>query len=167
MFQFIRIASTPCGNAMAWPKLSMMNNRNGRHARMMSLMMTRRRSILRMHDLLSKMPTRWSTQSSEDASPPRANANRSSLLGRSCRSPSTTWSPLDWSEHPVTFSRANQWVDIPYPGHFPLVLDPTIRNVWFKMVLIDGGSALNILFIGALTELGLTKEYLAPVDSPF
>ena len=47
------------------------------------------------------------------------------------------------------------------------MLDTIISNVWFKKVLIDGGSALNILFIGALTELGLTKEYLAPVDSPF
>ena len=59
---------------------------------------------------------------------------------------------LDWLEHPITFSRANQWADIPYPGCFPLVLDPTIRNVRFNKVIIDGGSALNILFVGALTE---------------
>ena len=57
--------------------------------------------------------------------------------------------------------------DIPYPGHFPLMLDPTIRNVWFKKVLIDGGSDLNILFAEALTELGLTKDDLIPIDSPF
>ena len=47
------------------------------------------------------------------------------------------------------------------------MLDPTIRNVRFKKVLIDGGSALNILFSGALTELVLTKDDLIPVDSPF
>ena len=74
---------------------------------------------------------------------------------------------LDWLEHPITFSRANQWVDIPYPRHFPLVLDPTIHNVWFKKVLIDGRSALNVLFVRALTELGLTKDDLVLVDSPF
>ena len=74
---------------------------------------------------------------------------------------------LDWSEYLITFSRADQWADIPYPGRFPLVLNPTIRNVRFKKVLIDGGSALNILFAGALTELGLTKDDLVPVDSPF
>ena len=74
---------------------------------------------------------------------------------------------LDWSEHPITFSRADQWVDIPYPGRFLLVLDPTIRNMWFKKVLINGGSALNILFTGALTELGLTKDDLVHVDCPF
>ena len=70
-------------------------------------------------------------------------------------------------EAPITFSRANQWVDIPYPRHFPLMLDPTIHNVWFKKVLIDGGSALNVFFAEAITELGLTKDNLVPVDSPF
>ena len=74
---------------------------------------------------------------------------------------------LDWSKHPITFNRADQWADIPYPGRFPLVLNPTIRNVRFKKVLTDRGSALNILFAGALTELGLTKDNLVPIDSPF
>ena len=74
---------------------------------------------------------------------------------------------LYWSEHPITISRVDQWADILYPGCFPLVLDPTIHNAWFKKVLIDDGSALNILFVGALTELGLTKDDLAPIDSPF
>ena len=74
---------------------------------------------------------------------------------------------LDWLEHPITTSRADQWADIPYPRRFPLMLDPIISNVWFKKVLIDGRSALNILFAEALTELGLTKDDLIPVDSPF
>ena len=47
------------------------------------------------------------------------------------------------------------------------MLDPTIHNVRFKKVLIDGGSALNILFAEALNELGLIKDDLVPVDSPF
>ncbi|XP_066316506.1 uncharacterized protein [Miscanthus floridulus] len=47
------------------------------------------------------------------------------------------------------------------------MLDPTIRNMQFKKVLIDSGSALNILFTRALTELGLTKDNLVYVDSPF
>jgi len=58
-------------------------------------------------------------------------------------------------------------VDIPYLGRFPLMMDPTICNMRFKKVLIDGGSALNILFAGVLTELGLTKDDLVPIDSPF
>jgi hypothetical protein len=48
-----------------------------------------------------------------------------------------------------------------------LVLDPVICNVRFEKVLIDGGSALDILFHNALTELGLKKEDLEPYDAPF
>ena len=55
----------------------------------------------------------------------------------------------------------------PIPKRFPLVLDPTICNMRFKKVLINDGSALNILFVEALTELGLIKDNLVPVDSPF
>ena len=73
---------------------------------------------------------------------------------------------LDWSEHPITFSRADQWLDIPYPGHFPLVLDPIIKDVRFQKVFIEGGSTLNILFAGSLEELGLKKEDLTHMDSP-
>ena len=74
---------------------------------------------------------------------------------------------LNWLEHLITFSRADQWADIPYPGHSPLVLDPIIQDMHFHKVLIDGGSALNILFAGSLEELGLKKEDLIPMDSPF
>ena len=31
-----------------------------------------------------------------------------------------------WSEVLITFSRAVQWADIPYTGHFPLILDATV-----------------------------------------
>ena len=72
-----------------------------------------------------------------------------------------------WSEVPITFSRADQWVDIPYTGRFPLVLDATVQKVLFRKMLIDGGSALNLLFIGALKELGLGIGDLTPSDSSF
>ena len=70
-----------------------------------------------------------------------------------------------WSEVPITFSRADQWVDIPYIGCFPLVLDATVQKVLFIKVLVDGGSALNLLFAGALKELGLRIIDLTPSDS--
>ena len=72
-----------------------------------------------------------------------------------------------WSEVPITFSRANQWVDIPYIGRFPLVLDTTIQKVLFRKVLVDGGSALNLLFAEALKELGLRITDLTPSDYSF
>ena len=74
---------------------------------------------------------------------------------------------LDWLEHRITFSRVDQWLDIPYPGHFLLVLDPIIKDVRFQKVLINGGSALHILFTGSMEALGLKKEDLIPMDSPF
>jgi hypothetical protein len=46
-------------------------------------------------------------------------------------------------------------------------LDPVIGNVWFEKLLIDGGSALDILFCNALTELGIKPEDLDPYDAPF
>jgi hypothetical protein len=65
-------------------------------------------------------------------------------------------------KYPITFSRADQWSDIPYLGHFPLILDPIIKDMRFQKVLIDGGSPLNILFARSLEELGLKKEDLTP-----
>ena len=72
-----------------------------------------------------------------------------------------------WSEVPITFHRANQWANIPYTGCFPLILDVTVRKVLFRKVLVDGRSALNLLFAGALKELGLGIGDLTPSDSSF
>ena len=72
-----------------------------------------------------------------------------------------------WSEVPITFNRADQWADIPYIGRFPLILDATIQKVLFRKVLVNGGSALNLLFAGALKELGLGLADLTPSDSSF
>ena len=71
------------------------------------------------------------------------------------------------SEVPITFSRADQWANIPYIGHFPLIVDATVQKVLFRKVLIDGGSALNLLFAGALKELGLGITDLTPSNSSF
>jgi hypothetical protein len=73
----------------------------------------------------------------------------------------------NWSHQAITFSRADQWAKILEPGRYPLVLDPVIKNIQFKKVLIDGGSALDILFCNALTELGLKLEDLELYDAPF
>jgi hypothetical protein len=72
----------------------------------------------------------------------------------------------NWSHQPITFIRVDQWANILEPGCFPLILDPIIRNIRFEKVLIDGGSALDILFCNALTELGITLEDLEPYDAP-
>ena len=46
------------------------------------------------------------------------------------------------------------------------MLDNIIQRLRSGKVLIDDGCALNILFAGALTELGLRKKDLTPVNSP-
>jgi hypothetical protein len=46
-------------------------------------------------------------------------------------------------------------------------MDPIIKNLRFQKVLIDGGSALNILFSSAMRELELKVEDLTAADSPF
>ena len=58
-------------------------------------------------------------------------------------------------------------MNIPYIGCFPLVLDATIKKVLFRKVLIDGRSALNLFFAGALKELDLGIGDLTPFDSSF
>jgi hypothetical protein len=73
----------------------------------------------------------------------------------------------NWSHQPITFSRVDQWANILESGHFPLVLDPVIKNVRFEKVLIDSGSALDIPFCNALTELDIKSEDLEPYDAPF
>ena len=72
-----------------------------------------------------------------------------------------------WSEVPITFSKADQWVDIPYIGCFPLILDATVQKVLFRKVLVDGGSTLNLLFVRGLKELSLGLADLTPSDSSF
>jgi hypothetical protein len=32
----------------------------------------------------------------------------------------------NWSHQPITFSRTDQWANIPEPGRFPLILDPSL-----------------------------------------
>jgi hypothetical protein len=73
----------------------------------------------------------------------------------------------NWSHQPIMFSRADQWANISELRCFPLVLDPIIRNVRFEKVLIDGGSALDILCRNALTELDIKPEDLEPYEAPF
>jgi hypothetical protein len=48
--------------------------------------------------------------------------------------------PYRWSEHPITFTRADQWLNFDHPGKYPLLVDPVIRESRVKKVLVDGVS---------------------------
>jgi hypothetical protein len=56
--------------------------------------------------------------------------------------------PYRWSEHPITFTRADQWLNFDHPGKYPLLVDPVIRESRVKKVLVDGGSSINVTFSG-------------------
>ena len=118
-----------------------------------------------------RIMTRWSPPSSGALPPPRAEENGKLAARRvlAVTSEETTANPSyrPWSKVPITFTRADQWADISYTGRFPRVLDATVQKVLFKKVLVDGGSALNLLFTGALKELGLGITDLTPSDSSF
>ena len=94
-------------------------------------------------------------------------ARRWQVLVVSTKAVATNPSYHPWSEVPITFSRVDQWVDIPYTGRFALVLDATVQKVLFRKVFIDGGGALNLLFAETLKELGLGLLDLTPSDSTF
>nr|ABA97602.2 retrotransposon protein, putative, Ty3-gypsy subclass [Oryza sativa Japonica Group] len=54
-----------------------------------------------------------------------------------------------------------------HPGRYPLVLDPVVRNVKLRRSLIDGGSALNILFAKTLDDMQIPRTELKPSNAPF
>jgi hypothetical protein len=75
--------------------------------------------------------------------------------------------PYRWSEHPITFTRADQWFNFDHPGKYSLLVDPVIRESRVKKVLVDGGSSINITFPRTLQGLGVPLKELHELDTPF
>ena len=69
--------------------------------------------------------------------------------------------PLRWSETPITFDRRDHWVQLPRPGAYPLMVSPVVSQV---QVLVDGGSALDIIFASTLQSMGYDMASLVPSD---
>jgi hypothetical protein len=75
--------------------------------------------------------------------------------------------PYRWSEHPITFTRADQWLNFDCPSKYPLLVDPVIRESRVKKVLVDGGSNINVTFPQTLQGLGVALKELHESDTPF
>ena len=75
--------------------------------------------------------------------------------------------PYWWSEYPITFSRADQWLNFDHPGKYPLLVDPVIRESRVKKVLVDGGSSINVTSPRTLLALGVALKDLTESDTPF
>lgn len=78
-----------------------------------------------------------------------------------------TVKPFSWSETVISFSKADCLIPSTRPGRFPIVVEPTINNCKVNRVLIDGGSSLNILFVGALEEMRIPRSKVKPVKYVF
>jgi hypothetical protein len=72
-----------------------------------------------------------------------------------------------WTEHPITFTRADQWLNFDHPDKYPLLVDPVIRESRVKKVLVDGGSNINVTFPRTLLGLGVALKELHESDNPF
>ena len=75
--------------------------------------------------------------------------------------------PQRWSETPITFDRRDHWVHLPRPGAYPLVVSPVVSQVRLAKVLVDGGSALDIIIASTLQSMGYDKASLVPSDQAF
>jgi hypothetical protein len=75
--------------------------------------------------------------------------------------------PYQWLEHPITFIRADQWLNFDHLGKYPLLVDPVIRESRVKKVLVDGGSSINVTFSRTLIGLGAALKELHESDTPF
>jgi hypothetical protein len=75
--------------------------------------------------------------------------------------------PYRWSEHPITFTRADQWLNFDHPGKYPLFVDLVIRESRVKKVLVDGGSSINVTFPRTLLGLGVALKELHESNTPF
>jgi hypothetical protein len=75
--------------------------------------------------------------------------------------------PYRWSEHPITFTRADQWLNFDHPGKYPLLVDPVIQESRVKKVLVDGGSSINVTFPRTLQGLGVALKELHESDTHF
>ena len=65
----------------------------------------------------------------------------------------------------MTFT-AEDYEGISYPHDDPLVVSLDIANHTVHRILVDGGSAANILFREAFDAMKLDKKYLIPVNYP-
>jgi hypothetical protein len=73
--------------------------------------------------------------------------------------------PYRWSEHPITFTRADQWLNFDYPGKYPLLVDLVIWESRVNKVLVDGGSSINVTFPRTLLGLGVALKELHESDT--
>jgi hypothetical protein len=74
---------------------------------------------------------------------------------------------VNWFKEAITFDRDDHPDYISNPGHYPLVVNPVIRNARLTKVMMDGGSGLNILYDETLDLMGISRSRLRADAAPF
>ena len=74
---------------------------------------------------------------------------------------------LSWLESPITFDQRDHPSHIARLGRFLLIVDPIIGKKHLTMVLMDGGSGLNILYVDTLNAMRIPRSELHLAGSPF
>jgi hypothetical protein len=74
---------------------------------------------------------------------------------------------LSWFKVHITFDCSDHPNFVPNPGRYPLIICPTIKNVKLNRVIIVGGSSLNILFLKAFDQMGLSRSLFHTSQVPF
>jgi hypothetical protein len=74
---------------------------------------------------------------------------------------------LNWSEQPITWSRADHAPRIEYPGRVALVVKPKVGDYWLSKTLMDGGSSINIMYYDTFKRLGLSDSIVEPTAVTF
>jgi hypothetical protein len=115
----------------------------------------------------SRASTEKSTSSSADMGCKKVRGNRSSTTVRYWWWPPALPRHNRWSKHPITFTRADQWLNFDHPSKYPLLVDLVIRESRVKKVLVDGGSSINVTFPRTLQGLGIALKELHESDTPF
>ena len=73
---------------------------------------------------------------------------------------------LSWSESLITFDPRDHPSHVARLGHYLLIVDPIVHKKRLTKVLMDGGSALNILYIGTLDAMRIPQSELRLAGSP-
>jgi hypothetical protein len=70
-------------------------------------------------------------------------------------------------EVPITFNRKDHPDHVPQLGYYPLVVAPLFKSKWIHKVQMDGGSAINVLYVSTLDDMGIPRSKLRPSTAPF
>ena len=80
--------------------------------------------------------------------------------------PATT-TYLKWSKTPITFDQSDHPTHVATPRRQALVVDPVVGGTRRTIVLMDGGSDLNILYAETLQGMGIPMSKLSESNMRF